>query len=80
MKAPDLRTPVIRVALIGILRDLKGITLSTNNKRTFNLLFEAIHPLCFPLLVRVAESWNDDPIVMTALLKFMQVGCPIIHR
>jgi len=68
----DLRSGEIKTALVGILRDLRGIALATNNKRTFNLFFDAVYPVCFPLLTRVAEVWNDDPVVMTALLKFMQ--------
>jgi exportin-7 len=68
----ELRSPAIKMALVGILRDLRGICLATNNKRTFNLFFDAVFPIAFPLLFRVAETWNDDHVVMTALLKFMQ--------
>ena len=50
----------------------RGITSSTYNKRTYNLLFDALYPDAFPLLVRVAEKWYDDAPVMTALFKFMQ--------
>jgi hypothetical protein len=60
-------------AVVGALRDLRGITESTYNKRTYNLLFDALYPDAFPLLVRVAETWYDDATVMTALLKFMKV-------
>jgi exportin-7 len=69
----DLRSPAVKLAIIGALRDLRGIMSSTYNKRTYNLLFDALYPDAFPLLVRVAETWYDDAIVMTALLKFMQV-------
>ena len=69
----DLRTPVVRTAIIGAMRDLRGITASTYNKRTYNLLFDALYPDAFPLFVRITEAWFDDPVVMTALLKFMQV-------
>ena len=69
----DIRTPAVKIALLGALRDLRGITESTYNKRTYNLLFEALYPDAFPLLVRVAEIWYDDATVMTALLKFMKV-------
>jgi hypothetical protein len=69
----DLRNAAVKLAIIGALRDLRGITSSTYNKRTYNLLFDSLYPDAFPLLVRVAETWYDDPIVMTALLKFMQV-------
>jgi exportin-7 len=68
----DLRTPAVRIAIIGALRDLRGIVASTYNKRTYGLLFEALHPSSFPLLVRIAETWYDDAFVMTALFKFMQ--------
>lgn len=70
--APDLRVPAVKLAIISALRDLRGITTSAYNKRTYNLLFDALYPGSFPLLRRVAETWYDDPTVMTALLKFMQ--------
>ena len=71
-QAPDLRVPAVKLAIISALRDLRGITTSAYNKRTYNLLFDALYPGSFPLLRRVAETWYDDPTVMTALLKFMQ--------
>ena len=75
-----LRTPDVKTAIVGILRDLRGITTSTYNKRTYNLLFDVLYPDCFPLLLRVAEIWYDDAAVMTALLKFMQVRGREIER
>ena len=72
-QANDLRVPAVKIAIIGALRDLRGITVSAYNKRTYNLLFEALYPTYFPLFRRIAEIWYDDPTVMTALLKFMQV-------
>lgn len=72
-QAPDLRVPAVKLAIICALRDLRGITVSAYNKRTYNLLFDALYPASFGLLRRVAETWYDDPTVMTALLKFMQV-------
>eukprot|EP01035_Chromulina_nebulosa_P017439 gene17439-22991_t len=68
----DLRQPSIRIALIGALRDLRGITVSTYNKRTYNLLFDSLYPHAFVLFNRIAEVWYDDANVMTALLKFLQ--------
>ncbi len=69
----DLRDPGVRVAILGALRDLRGITISSFNKRTYNLLFDSLYPASFPLFVRITETWYDDPVVMTALLKFLQV-------
>jgi len=70
----ELRTPAVKLAIIGGLRDLRGICLSTYNKRTYCLLFEALYPDSFPLFLRITNSWFDDPVVMTALLKFLQVS------
>ena len=72
LSAIDIRERSARTAIIGALRDLRGIALSAYNKRTYTLLFEALYPLAFPLLVRTAEVWSNDPQVMTALFKFMQ--------
>lgn len=68
----SLRDPAVKVAIVGILRDLRGITTSTYNKRTYNLLFDALYPDSFQLFVRIAETWYDDWGVTTALFKFMQ--------
>jgi exportin-7 len=72
-QAGDLRDRSVRVALLGCLRDLRGITSATHNKRTYSLLFDALYPDFFPLFRRVADAWYDDHNVMTALLKYMQV-------
>lgn len=69
----DLRSPMAKIAVIAALRDLRGITTSAYSKRTYSLLFEALYPTYFPLFQRIAEIWYDDPNVMTALLKFIQV-------
>lgn len=68
----QLREPASRVAIISALRDLRGITVSAYNKRTYSLLFEALHPGAFSLLRNVADAWYDDPVVVTALFKFLQ--------
>lgn len=72
---PDLRTPAAKVAIVAALRDLRGICVAAYNKRTYTLLFEALYPAYFPFFRRVAETWYDDPVVMTALMKFLQVQC-----
>lgn len=72
-QAPDLTGHAARTALIGALRDLRGITTATSSKRTYNLLFESLFPACFPFLTRVAEAWSGDPTVMIAVMKFLKV-------
>lgn len=68
----DLRDNTVKIAIVGLLRDLRGILDATHNKRTYNLFFDSMFPLLFPLLGRVTETWFDDEKVMTAVLKFLQ--------
>ena len=68
----DLGAHGVRAAVIGVLRDMRGIALSTYNKRTYLLLFESLFPDAIVLLNNIAVAYSEDPIVMTALLKFMQ--------
>ena len=71
----DLSEGSVKVALVGLFRDLRGITQATSTKRTYNLLFDAIFPSCFTLLKRAIDYNYNDPQVMTALLKFNLVSC-----
>ena len=68
----QLRTEQVKNPLIGVLRDLRGIASSLHNRRTYFFLFDNLFPKHFPLLVRIAETWFDEPAVTTSLLKFMQ--------
>jgi hypothetical protein len=72
----DLSEASVKVALVGLFRDLRGITQATTTKRTYNLLFDAVFPACFELLKRATEFNYNDPHVMTALLKFLMVRLP----
>jgi len=67
----DLRDASVRQALMGVFRDLRGITQATTNKRTYSMLFEMLYPRCFPIFTRAAETWFDDPDLTTSLLKFL---------
>lgn len=63
-----------RLAIICAFRDLRGISNATTSKRTYNLLFDVLYPNAFTLLKRATEVWCADPVVMTAILKFLQVN------
>jgi exportin-7 len=73
-QTPDLSEAGVKVALLGLFRDLRGIAQATTTKRTYNLLFDAVFPDAFTLLKRATEHNYNDPQVMTALLKFLMVG------
>lgn len=58
-------------ALIGLFRDLRGITSAANSRRTYGLVFEWVYPARSNLLQHAMEVFGDDPTVTTPLLKFM---------
>ncbi|KAK4797341.1 hypothetical protein SAY86_029667 [Trapa natans] len=70
---PDsmFRADAVKFALIGLMRDLRGITMATNSRRTYGLLFDWLYPAHFPLLLKGISHWTDTPEVTTPLLKFM---------
>eukprot|EP00242_Pyramimonas_sp_CCMP2087_P001295 CAMPEP_0198228690 /NCGR_PEP_ID=MMETSP1445-20131203/113729_1 /TAXON_ID=36898 /ORGANISM="Pyramimonas sp., Strain CCMP2087" /LENGTH=1057 /DNA_ID=CAMNT_0043909107 /DNA_START=452 /DNA_END=3625 /DNA_ORIENTATION=+ len=65
------RSPQVKSTLIGLARDLRGIALATNSRRTYGLLFDWLYPAHMPLLLRAVEVWADTPSVTTPVLKFM---------
>lgn len=70
---PDamFRTDSVKYSLIGLMRDLRGIAMATNSRRTYGLLFDWLYPAHMPLLLRGISHWADTPEVTTPLLKFM---------
>ncbi|KAJ6428213.1 hypothetical protein OIU84_023602 [Salix udensis] len=70
---PDsmFRTDAVKYALIGLMRDLRGIAMATNSRRTYGLVFDWLYPAHMPLLLKGISHWTDTPEVTTPLLKFM---------
>ncbi|XVF24570.1 hypothetical protein REPUB_Repub13aG0139400 [Reevesia pubescens] len=70
---PDsvFRTDAVKYALIGLMRDLRGIAMATNSRRTYGLLFDWLYPVHMPLILKGVTHWTDTPEVTTPLLKFM---------
>lgn len=71
----DLRNEVTRWPLIGAFRDLRGITSSLHNRKSYVRLFELLHPILLPLFAKVADVWHDQVDVTVSLLKFMNEFC-----
>ncbi|CAM9898423.1 unnamed protein product, partial [Ectocarpus sp. 6 AP-2014] len=69
--APTFRQESVKHALIGVCRDLRGVTAATNNRRSYGMLFDALYPAHFGVFVRASEEWSDSPEVTTSLMKFM---------
>lgn len=70
---PDsvFRADAVRYALVGLMRDLRGIAMATNSRRTYGFLFDWLYPAHMPLLLKGISHWTDTPEVTTPLLKFM---------
>ncbi|KAM0944113.1 putative importin-beta domain, armadillo-like helical, exportin [Dioscorea sansibarensis] len=70
---PDtaFRTEAVKYAFIGLMRDLRGIAMATNSRRTYGVLFDWLYPAHMPLLLKATSHWADVPEVTTPLLKFM---------
>jgi len=68
MNTPNLRTEECRRAIIGVTRDLRGITCASNH-RMYPLLFDLLYPRYLPLLTRALETWGDAPDVTNSVLK-----------
>lgn len=70
---PDsvFRTDAVKYALVGLMRDLRGIAMATNSRRTYGFLFDWLYPAHMPLLLKGISHWTDNPEVTTPLLKFM---------
>jgi len=71
----DLRMEGCRLALIGVLRDLRGITASLHNRKTYSALFDILHPQHLPLFSKVADVWHDQMDVTISLLRFLNEFC-----
>lgn len=70
---PDamFRSDNVKYSLIGLMRDLRGIAMATNSRRTYGLLFDWLYPAHMPVLLRGISHWADTPEVTTPLLKFL---------
>ncbi|PON80683.1 Coatomer beta subunit [Parasponia andersonii] len=71
--APDamFRSDVVKYVLIGLMRDLRGIAMATNSRKTYGFLFEWLYLSRTPLLLKGISHWIDVPEVTTPLLKFV---------
>ncbi|CAN1756122.1 XPO7 [Linum perenne] len=68
---PVFRSDAVKYALIGLMRDLRGIAMATSSRRTYGFLFDWLYPAHLPLLLKGILHWADTPEVTTPILKFM---------
>ncbi|KAK4339080.1 hypothetical protein RND71_040542 [Anisodus tanguticus] len=67
---PDalFRTDDVKQALIGLMRDLRGIAMATSSRRTYGFLFDWLYPSHIPLLLKAITVWADTP-------EFLELHC-----
>ncbi|KAK7344913.1 hypothetical protein VNO77_15144 [Canavalia gladiata] len=70
---PDalFQSDAVKYAFVGLMRDLRGITMATNSRRTYGFFFDWLYPAHMPLLLKGVAHYADIPEVTTPLLKFM---------
>lgn len=70
-KEAFLADPSVKVAVVGVLRDLRGVISTMSNRKSYNLFFEWIYPHHTPVLLRICEVFSEvgAPEVTTPLLK-----------
>eukprot|EP00897_Mesotaenium_endlicherianum_P004381 jgi/Mesen1/3971/ME000210S03214 len=74
---PDaaFRSDAVKYATVGLMRDLRGIAMATNSRRTYGLLFDWLYPAHTPLLLRAVEHWTDTPELARAYFALLEVLC-----
>ncbi|KAK9987008.1 hypothetical protein SO802_031959 [Lithocarpus litseifolius] len=59
----------VKYALIGLMRDLRGIAMATKSHRTYCFLFDWLYPARLPLLLKAIAYWTDTPECASAVDK-----------
>ncbi|XP_078494351.1 exportin-7-A isoform X2 [Ciona intestinalis] len=55
--------------LVGLARDMRGLTYAFNSKNSYSMLFDIIYPTFTDILQRSIELWYHDPVVTTPVIK-----------
>lgn len=62
----------VKAAVVGVLRDLRGVVSTVLNRKTYVIFFEWIYPTHTPVLLKICEVFAEAgvPDVTNVLLKF----------
>ena len=58
-----------RRLLVGLARDLRGLTASITSRPGYAMLFDWMYPTLFQVFLKGVQLWADDPAVTTSVLK-----------
>ncbi|TNN12771.1 Exportin-7 isoform 1 [Schistosoma japonicum] len=67
--SPNLSQELTRISIIGLARDIRGISCSLNNKSSYQMLLDWIYPNGLQLFNRALEIWSFDYTVTVPVLK-----------
>ncbi|CAH8625262.1 unnamed protein product [Dicrocoelium dendriticum] len=67
----------INHALVGLARDLRGLSSSLNTKSAYQMLLDWLYPTGFKLFARALELWPLDPTLNVSVLKLL---AEIVHN
>ena len=68
---PNLRTEGVNKVAANVCRYLKGILEGAFGARSYITFFQWISSQYLPILLRLLETWWDEPKVTTAILEFI---------
>lgn len=62
----------VKKAVLGVLRDIRGVIQTMSNRKTYGLFFEWFYPKYTPVMLKICEVFSEAGIyeVTTILLKF----------
>nr|CAN73513.1 hypothetical protein VITISV_005466 [Vitis vinifera] len=67
-----VRTDTVKYALIGLMRDLKGIAMAINSRKMYSFLFDWLYPAHMPLLLKGISHWSDIPEILNGTRKVVK--------
>lgn len=62
----------VKKAVLGVLRDIRGVIQTMSNRKTYGLFFEWFYPKYTPVMLKICEVFSEAGVyeVTTILLKF----------
>ncbi|MCP9256874.1 XPO7 [Dirofilaria immitis] len=75
MSAPTVDQERVKRAVIGLCRDLRGISTACHTKYIFSMLFDWMYPNVFSILARSVDVWADCTEVISPILKLLVELC-----
>lgn len=79
-QATDHRSPQLQHLASGLTRDLSGILQGAQSARAYQAFWEWLYPQKVGALLRLLETWWDEPDVATPVLKLFAGLCSNSHK